>query len=139
VRLPGLFGRRATPQHDSGIPCEPTGAPSALPKGFAPVLAKRCVLVEPTPTDDVHWVREEQVAHGGFDALLRALRLPSEPRQPLPCPSPVPIGVTLVDAHGTAVVPAPPEDFCGRPLAEVRGAVDAMPWETVSRTTVPRS
>ena len=112
---------------------------SPLPGDFVPVSARRCVLVDDGTPDSTTWIREEQVARGGFDALVRALHLPSEPRQALPCPMPVPIGITLTDRQGTNVVPDPPRNFCGLPLPAVQDAIDALPWQVTSRTRVPRT
>jgi hypothetical protein len=110
-----------------------------LPADFVPVSAARCLLIDDGAREGTTWIRAEQVALGGLAALASALRLPSEPPQGLPCPYPVPIGVTLTDRRGTSVVPNPPRNFCGQPLPAVSAAIDALPWRTVSRTRVART
>jgi len=132
-------GGPSTAPADTGMPCATHDEGRPLPGDFVPVSAARCVLVDDGSRDSATWIREEQVARGGLDALVRALRLPSEPRQALPCPMPVPIGITLTDRHGTSVVPDPPRNFCGLPLSAVQDAIDALHWQVISRTRVPRT
>jgi hypothetical protein len=129
-----------------GVPCEvfdpgsdPTGRsrPEPVPDGFVPVVAHRCIIVDATTNWRDGELRLEQVAHGNFDNLLKALREPSEARSPWPCPYPMPIGITLTDRAGATITPAWPTDYCGQPLSAVTTAVEVLPWQTVSQTPIP--
>lgn len=136
----------------TGVPCsdpdptaEPQGpsappGPEPLAADFVPVSASRCtVVVKPVPGDGEWQMRDEQEAAGPFDALVRALRAPSERSGAQGSCSAIgmlPIVITLTDARGRTTVPAIPHDTCGLPTQAALHAIAALPWKTVKETKV---
>jgi hypothetical protein len=128
--------RSAAPQPDD-VP-----GTGPLPPDFVPVAVSRCGLKMVTVPGDGEWqVRAEERATGGLDALVRALRQPSEPDdRTITCAAVgyVPIIITLTDQHGAKVTPQIPHDVCHAPLPAVVRAIDQLPWQTVRETRVNR-
>lgn len=113
--------------------------PQSLSTDFVPVSASRCVLRLATVPGDGEWqMRDEQQADGGLDALVAALRQPSEDNSKTACPAigMVPVVITLIDAHGRKVIPALPHQTCGMPLPSVEQAIRELPWRSVSQTKI---
>jgi hypothetical protein len=136
----------------AGAPCSdpgPTGEPQAssalrspepLAVDFVPVSASRCTaVVKPVPGDGEWQMRNEQEATGPFDALVRALRAPSERSGAQGSCSAIgmlPIVITLTDARRRTTVPAIPHDTCGLPTQAALHAIAALAWKTVKETKV---
>jgi hypothetical protein len=117
-------------------------APQPLPAGFVPVSASRCTFSFVTVPGDGEWqMRDEQRADGGLEALLAALRQPSEANAKVNCAAigMMPVVITLTDAHGRKVVPTLPHEACGMPLPSVVRAIQQLPWRSVSKTKVSRT
>jgi hypothetical protein len=123
-------------------PLAPSAPPSPEPLAadFVPVSASRCTVAMKTVAGDGEWqMRDEQQAAGPFEALVRALRAPSERGGgQLRCPAMAmaPIVIALTDAHGRTTTPAVPHDACGFPTRAVRQAIEALPWKTVKETRI---
>jgi hypothetical protein len=116
--------------------------PQPLPTDFVPVSADRCEFDLVTVPGDGEWqVRDEQRADSGLDALVAALRQPSEENAEVSCAAvgTVPVVITLTDAHGRKVVPVLPHQACGMPLRSVAQAIQELPWRSVSRKKVHRT
>ncbi|MER7003820.1 hypothetical protein ABT297_12355 [Dactylosporangium sp. NPDC000555] len=112
-------------------------APEPLAAGFVPVSASRCLATIKIVAGEGEWqMREEQQATGPFDALVRALRAPSERRGKGPCLAIgiLPVIITLTDAQGRTTVPALPQDACGLPAQAALQAIATLPWTTVAET-----
>jgi len=123
----------------AGDPFDPPSAPVALPAGFVPVAATRCVSTMETVPGDGEWlVRILQRAEGDLNALAAALRQPSGTPGNEDCTLQLraPVVVTLVDAAGTEVTPTAPTTACTDPLPAVVDAIKALSWHEVSRTRV---
>ncbi|NJC72586.1 hypothetical protein HC031_23120 [Planosporangium thailandense] len=97
------------------------------------------VVVKAVAGDGEWELHDEQRATGPFDALVRALRAPSErgdARRICSAVGMVPIVITLTDADGRTTTPAIPQDRCGLPQQKARQAIQALPWRTVTETRV---
>ena len=119
---------------------EPT--PQPLPTAFVPASASRCEFSLAIVPGDGEWqTRDEQQARSGLDALVAALRQPSENNSTANCPAMgvVPVVITLTDTHGRKVVPAIPHETCGAPLPSVVQAIRQLPWRSVSHTKIRRT
>jgi hypothetical protein len=117
----------------------PAPTPQPLPTGFVPVSAGRCTFSLVTVPGDGEWqMRDEQRADSGLEALVAALRQPSEDDAKANCAAVgmVPVVITLTDAHGRKVVPALPHQACGMPLPSVVHAIQQLPWRSVSKAKV---
>jgi hypothetical protein len=126
---------------DAQAPGASPPARRPLPAGFAPVSASRCVFTLQLVKGDGEWqVRQEQQATGGLDALVKALRKPSQEDTNASCPAIgyAPIVITLTDARGRSVTPDIPRTVCGAPRPEVPKAIKALTWRTVKQTKVQR-
>jgi hypothetical protein len=113
--------------------------PQPLPTDFVPVSASRCEFSFAIVPGDGEWqMRAEQQADSRLEALVAALRQPSEDNSKAICPAigMVPVVITLTDAHGRKVVPALPHQACGMPLPSVVQAIRELPWRPVSQTKV---
>lgn len=117
-----------------------------LPAGFWPVTVVRCRLrIAPfgpgraSGSTGLVW-SDAARSNGPFDALVRALRLPPQPRDgTAACPASyvLPMVLALTDGSGGTLLPAIPGTACGDIRAEVRAAVEATPWEQVGRADMP--
>ncbi|MEV8511510.1 hypothetical protein [Dactylosporangium sp. NPDC051484] len=111
--------------------------PEPLAADFVPVSAGRCIATMKIVAGDGEWqMREEQQYTGPLDALVRALRAPSERGAEGVC---LAIGmpliiITLTDAQGRTTIPALPQDACGLPARAAKQAIAALPWETVKES-----
>jgi hypothetical protein len=70
------------------------------------------------------------------DDLVAQVRKPSEPHTDKPCTADyiAPPYFLLINAEGKAVLPQVPQDECGKPKIEVRDALNALPYKTISET-----
>lgn len=97
------------------------------------VLATRCIYDWDVVPGDGIWVDQTaQQATSGLDALAAALRLPSEPPNDWPCPSPVVPVITVTDSTGRVFHPAIPTNGCDQVLDAVAQAIMDLPWVDVS-------
>lgn len=124
-----------------GADAPPSGTPLAA--DFVPVSASRCTTTFTVLAGQGEWMmRDDQVATGPFDALVRALRTPSEQGdEETICTADavaVPV-ITLTDARGRTTVPAVPTDVCGKPQRATMDAIAALPWKSVTRTKLRQS
>jgi hypothetical protein len=129
-----------------GPACAPPAVPDgsqqdrqAIPDGFATAAVQRCrTEVRDVPGRGKWNVEITERADTPAADLVAQLRRPSDPLTAGPCtmelvPPPV---FLLVDAAGRTVLPAVPTDACGKPRAEVRAALDALPFHTLSEKQV---
>ncbi len=129
-------------------PPSPAASPTPVPEHFAAARAQRCVVTTVVEPGDGEWqVRVDQEATTGLAALVTALQRPPSPAAAPQRPSPsagarcpaiayAPIDLTLTDVHGVTITPAIPRDACGQPAADVRRAVEALPWTTTAQTKI---
>jgi hypothetical protein len=124
----------------AGDPSSPDGS-AGLPRlgeAFTAVAAVTCLT---GPADvaggGTDLVATEQRAEQ-VDALVTALRLPDEPHTADFCTADgiVLPWLVLLDAQERWVRPGIPMDECGKPRTEVRTALDAVVWHTVSSRKV---
>jgi hypothetical protein len=111
----------------------------AIPRGFEPVAATRCVFAaEGLPEDGQSPVRIEQRATGDLTALVAALKEPNRYSTKVECTMIArrAFVITLVDKAGSRVTPTVPTFDCGGSYASVRTAVQQLSWMEVSRTRV---
>ena len=113
-------------------------AQGRLPDDFAPTEVIECVVASKTFAGEGVWsVLQERQARSGIDALVAAMRLPSQatPAQ-LACDA----SLVLVpwfgffDARGQWLRVDVPRDQCGKPLAAVLTALDALTFTTLRET-----
>jgi hypothetical protein len=112
-----------------------------LAADFIPTSAFRCTYAlvihqGSAPSDGFGGWQQQHVyrAAGPFDDLARALRGQPERRDgSVVCPGMMlaPVAISLTDAAGRTVTAAIPADACGRPIAAVDQAIEAMEWEIV--------
>lgn len=108
-----------------------------LPDDVEPVGVLRCVVAQEDDAATGRWtvVRTEK-ATTGIDAYVAALRLPDEPRPAgdFACTADallLPWSAVLLP-DGTALRVSLPVDACGKPIQQVRTALDALRFTTVS-------
>lgn len=135
----------------STIPAEcPDGVADSYPDYAAgphladdqvPVAVLRCVVAQEDDPATGRWtvVRTEK-ATAGIDAYVAALRMADAPRPEgdFACTADALLlpWSAVVLADGTAVQVALPVDACGKPIQDVRTALDALTFATVSTERV---
>jgi uncharacterized protein YceK len=109
-----------------------------LPADVVPTTLIECDVVSRTFAGEGVWsVTQERQATSSIDAVVAAMRLPSEP---VPLNQACPAILILVpwfgffDAAGHWVRADVPRDSCGQPQAAVRNALQALTFTTISET-----
>lgn len=136
---PSIGGGNATgspavvPPAAQAVSCPLPGPPSqAIPAGFEPVAAVRCVLTSFQPTE-----YRLEAAVSNLGPLLTALLAPSSTVGSFtavpPCLLPAVnfSHLALVDANGKVIEPSIPMSVCGWPSEAVLASLAALTWTTV--------
>jgi hypothetical protein len=126
-----------------GRTAPPTPDFTPLPADSVLVSATRCTFQTANLPGDGNWfIRTDQRADSGLDALAAALRLPSQDAPAgLACAAIgySPIVITVTDTRGRQIKPLLPHDDCGGALPRVTAAIAAVPWQTVATHQVQQT
>ena len=113
-------------------------ARGTLPDDFVPTEVIECVVASKSFAGEGVWsVLQERRARTGIEALVAAMRLPS---QPTPAQQACDAMLVVVpwfgffDARGHWLRVDVPRDSCGKPLGAVRTALDALTFTTIRET-----
>lgn len=128
---------------DPAAPCPgwTTAPASALPASFTPVSVLRCVTgITAVPgKGEQRTATVERASNQDLTPLDQALRAaPGQRQAGQACPMfrALPPQIVLVGADGTRIHPRFPVTGCGQIQPRVIAALNALRWQTVSRTLV---
>ncbi|MFC7625125.1 hypothetical protein [Microlunatus sp. GCM10028923] len=113
---------------------------SLPPEGFRPDTVVRCTVSPGRHQNGYELIDVTESSAAVTPELLTALALPDEvpERADFGCPENLEptLHLLLVDATGRGYRPRIPVTPCHRPLAEVRRAIEALPWRVTAKFTI---